>query len=79
MELSPEQRAQLLIALTSLFALVVLLMLVAWWMARWTRRYVNDRQRWSGRQKTAFRAVREDDWAAKPLADRSDRSDSENQ
>ena len=63
--LEPKDRVKVLLALASVAVLGLVLIVFAWWAARATRRYMNSAT--LARQQKRPTAIREDDWATKPL------------
>ena len=63
--LEPKDRVRVLAALAAVIMLGFALVLLAWWGARATRRYMNRAPRI--RRQTDSPVVKEDDWATKPL------------
>lgn len=66
LRMRPRDRARVLAALAGLIILGFTLMLLAWWGARFTRRYL--RRPWPD-QRRRVPVVSEFDWANKPLYD----------
>lgn len=75
--LKPADRARVLAALAGLIILGFALVLLAWWGARFTRRYL--KRPWPGSEHHKAGGVSEFDWASKPLYDdeNSDRREEE--
>jgi len=65
LRLEPKDRVRVLAALAAVIILGFALVLLAWWGARATRRYMNRPPRI--RQRTDSPVVKEDDWATKPM------------
>jgi len=65
LRLEPRDRVKLLLALASVAVLGFVLILFAWWAARVTRRYINSASPADRRKRRT--AVKDDDWATKPL------------
>jgi hypothetical protein len=65
LRLEPKDRVRVLAALAAVIILGFALVLLAWWGARATRRYINRPLRI--RRPTDSPVVKEDDWATKPL------------
>ena len=63
--LPPKDRARVLAALAGLIILGFALVLLAWWGARFTRRYL--RRPWPGSKRSDAGRVSEFDWASKPM------------
>ena len=63
--LEPAVRARVLAALAGLIILGFALVLLAWWGARFTRRYL--KRPWPGSERRKGGSVSEFDWASKPL------------
>lgn len=63
--LEPKDRVKVLLALASIAILGLILIMFAWWAARATRRYMNSAT--LARRQRRPTAIREDDWATKPL------------
>jgi hypothetical protein len=63
--LKPADRARVLAALAALVILGFVLVLLAWWGARFTRRYL--RRPWPRSDRREAGGVSEFDWASKPL------------
>jgi len=70
LRMKPRDRARVLAALAGLIILGFALVLLAWWGARFTRRYL--RRPWPGQQRGQTPPVSEFDWANKPLYDLPD-------
>jgi len=69
LRLKPRDRARVLAALAGLVILGFTLIALAWWGARFTRRYL--KRPWPGRGGQRFSNISEFDWAGKPLYDTS--------
>lgn len=67
LRMKPRDRARVLAALGGLLILGAALILLAWWGARFTRRYL--RRPWPDQRRRKAAAVSEFDWADKPLYD----------
>jgi hypothetical protein len=65
LRLDPEDRVRVLAGLAAVIILGFALVLLAWWGARATRRYMNRPPR--TRRHADSPVVKEDDWATKPL------------
>ncbi len=65
LRLKPRDRARVLAALAGLVILGFTLIALAWWGARFTRRYL--KRPWPGGGRQRFSNVSEYDWAGKPL------------
>lgn len=65
--MKPRDRARVLAALAGLVILGFTLVLLAWWGARFTRRYL--RRPWPDQRRRQPSGVSEFDWANKPLYD----------
>jgi hypothetical protein len=70
LRMKPRDRARVLAALAGLVILGFALVLLAWWGARFTRRYL--RRPWPDQRRRQAPAVSEFDWANKPLYDVGD-------
>ena len=70
MRLKPRDRARVLAALAGLIILGCVLVLLAWWGARFTRRYL--KRPWPDRQRRQAGKISEFDWANKPLYEAQD-------
>ena len=70
LRLKPPDRARVLAALAALVILGFALVLLAWWGARFTRRYL--KRPWPGRQRGPAANISEFDWAGKPLYEAQD-------
>jgi hypothetical protein len=67
LRMTPRDRARVLAALAGLIILGFMLILLAWWGARFTRRYL--RRPWPDQRRRRVPVVSEFDWANKPLYD----------
>jgi hypothetical protein len=65
LRLKPRDRARVLAALAGLVILGFTLIALAWWGARFTRRYL--KRPWPGGGRQRFSNISEFDWAGKPL------------
>lgn len=65
LRLKPRDRARVLAALAGLVILGFTLIALAWWGARFTRRYL--KRPWPGRGRQRYSPISEFDWADKPL------------
>lgn len=68
--LKPADRVRVLAALAGLIILGFALVLLAWWGARFTRRYL--KRPWPGNARRKAGNVSEFDWASKPLYEDED-------
>ena len=68
-----KDRARVLAALAGLIILGFALVLLAWWGARFTRRYL--RRPWPGSERREAGRVSEFDWASKPMYPDQDRDE----
>lgn len=67
LRLKPQDRARVLAALAALVILGFALVALAWWGARYTRRYL--KRPWPHSERHRSGAISEFDWAQKPLYD----------
>jgi hypothetical protein len=65
LRLNPRDRARVLAALAALVILGFTLVALAWWGARYTRRYL--KRPWPRSERQCSRTISEFDWAEKPL------------
>lgn len=65
LRLKPQDRARVLAALAALVILGFALVALAWWGARYTRRYL--KRPWPRNECRRTKAISEFDWAEKPL------------
>lgn len=70
LRLKPQDRARVLAALAALVILGFALVLLVWWGARFTRRYL--KRPWPRSERRRSATISEFDWAEKPLYDAQD-------
>jgi hypothetical protein len=75
LRLKPQDRARVLAALAGLVILGFALVALAWWGARYTRRYL--KRPWPHSARHRSRTISEFDWAEKPLYDAPSEEDAD--
>jgi hypothetical protein len=75
LRLKPRDRARVLAALAGLVILGFALVALAWWGARYTRRYL--KRPWPHSARHRSRTISEFDWAEKPLYDTPSEEDAD--
>ena len=75
LRLKPQDRARVLAALAGLVILGFALVALAWWGARYTRRYL--KRPWPRSDRYRSSTVSEFDWAEKPLYDAPSKEDAD--
>ncbi len=75
LRLKPQDRARVLAALAGLVILGFALVALAWWGARYTRRYL--KRPWPRSERYRSSTVSEFDWAEKPLYDAPSEEDAD--
>lgn len=65
MRLEREDRIRVFLALAAILLLGFVMIFLAWWGAKWTRRYSNKSA--ASTREATFSPLSPDDWAKKPL------------